>query len=187
MSWSCIFMFKCVFCFLSGQWMGNWGLAFSLWGTLKSTRNSLSTTSLRDLGKYQWIRNTKKMPHFNYYLIRNAYCTDLAYMFNYVIIMFTKFWAMKKNLVWTHLLSLIGCSDVAQKCYCGSANCRGYLGQTKQTPATLKVVTLDRELGSPRSPSSSRRRPRQRIQSDADSAVSHGQSTNFSFITSYPR
>lgn len=63
-------------------------------------------------------------------------------------------------------------SDVAQKCYCGSANCRGYLGQTKQTPATLKVVTLDRELGSPRSPSSSRRRPRQRIQSDADSAVS---------------
>ena len=34
-------------------------------------------------------------------------------------------------------------------------------------------MTLDRELGSPRSPSGSRRRPRQRIQSDADSAVSH--------------
>ena len=154
--------------------MVSWGLGFSLWGKLKWTRNSLLTTSLRDLGKWMcdpWDQKTLSTgQNFQFLPIWSViYSNALEFS---AVIMFTNFSC--KNL-W--FLSLSGCSDVAQKCYCGSANCRGYLGQTKQTPAMLKVVTLDRELGSPRSPSSSRRRPRQRIQSDADSAVSHGART----------
>ena len=42
-------------------------------------------------------------------------------------------------------------SDVAQKCYCGSANCRGYLGQSKQTGAfRVGGGRLPRDIGSPR-------------------------------------
>ena len=63
-------------------------------------------------------------------------------------------------------------SDVAQKCFCGSANCRGYLGRTKQAPSALKVVTSQREIGSPQSPSARRRGRLHRTQNDADSAVS---------------
>ena len=66
-------------------------------------------------------------------------------------------------------------SDQAQKCYCGSDNCRGYIGQSKQSSNSLKVVgSSARDLGSPRSPREKRGRVRvQRLMSDADSAVSY--------------
>ena len=58
--------------------------------------------------------------------------------------------------------------DIAQKCYCGSANCRGYLGQTKQSAG--RVGGVQREMGSP-SIREGKRRGRQRAQSVEDSMV----------------
>ena len=42
--------------------------------------------------------------------------------------------------MWVHLYS--NCSERAQKCYCGSANCRNYLGGTKQAPSKLSRDSL---------------------------------------------
>ena len=58
--------------------------------------------------------------------------------------------------------------DIAQKCYCGSANCRGYLGQTKQSG--VKLGGAQRDVGSP-SVRDGRRRGRPRAQSVEDSMV----------------
>lgn len=71
-------------------------------------------------------------------------------------------------------------SDVAQRCYCGAASCRGFLGQTKQAPASMRVLSqpaeplLSSPVGSPQSPSATSRRrgKQQRLQNPADSAVS---------------
>ena len=163
--------------FLSSKWTVNGKLRIGFFSVRDVEVNEELTFDYK-FERFGWValdRLTKSEIAKKNSFPQNWLCTsDLLRISTYVPNFHAKFFflflVVKKINHYT--LSLVGCSDVAQKCYCGSANCRGYLGQTKQTPATLKVVTLDRELGSPRSPSSSRRRPRQRIQSDADSAVS---------------
>lgn len=64
---------------------------------------------------------------------------------------------------------------MAQKCYCGADNCRGFLGQTKQAPPITKISNHLIDHTPPQSPSSgSKRRGKHRTQNDADSAVSYG-------------
>ncbi len=86
--------------------------------------------------------------------------------------------------------------EVAQKCFCESANCRGYLGVTKQMAASGKLLlpSTSREMGSPRSPRGSprspsvregRRKGRTRTQSVADSMVRMGPLTTV-LIHVYP-
>ena len=74
------------------------------------------------------------------------------------------------------VFSIECCRDVAQKCFCGSSNCRGYLGRSKQTQTASsnpKVLSQHIDQGFPHSPST-RRRGRHRLQSNADSVVSAG-------------
>ncbi len=76
------------------------------------------------------------------------------------------------NTRWLFLSSHHALSNQAQKCYCGSASCRGYIGQSKQNSTTsLKVLSSAQDPTSPRSPRE-RRRGRIRLLSDADNAVS---------------
>lgn len=64
------------------------------------------------------------------------------------------------------------CRDVAQRCYCGSSNCRGYLGQSKQaTPFRAATMRSLRDIGSPRE-GGWRRRTALRAESQEDSMVS---------------
>ena len=59
--------------------------------------------------------------------------------------------------------------DVAQRCYCGSVKCRGYLGQSKQsTPLRIAATRSMRDIGSPRG----ERRRHTTCMRDEDSLVS---------------
>ena len=74
-------------------------------------------------------------------------------------------------------------SDVAQRCYCGSSNCRGYLGQSKQaTPLRTATTRSLRDVGSPREGGGGwRRRHTVRAENREDSMVSsvtHGGLSN---------
>ena len=63
-------------------------------------------------------------------------------------------------------------SDVAQRCYCGSSNCRGYLGQSKQaTPLRVATTRSLRDIGSPRE-GGWRRRSAARSENQEDYLVS---------------